>query len=91
MACGGGGWASTALATAMHFSVVIQQPPTTGTAYTLAYHTESGETLCANCAADPANDAAFCDTYYEGPTIYCDGCNAEIESSYGDPDDKSDE
>lgn len=60
-------------------------------AYTLAYHTESGETLCAKCAADPANDAAFCDTYYEGPTIYCDGCNAEIESSYGDPDDKSDE
>ena len=54
-----------------------------------AQNVESGETLCAVCAADPANDAAFCGTYDEGPTIYCDGCNAEIESSYGDPDDKS--
>ena len=52
--------------------------------YTLAYYTESGETLCAECAADPANDAAFCGTYDEGPTILCDGCGAEIESSYGD-------
>jgi hypothetical protein len=25
-------------------------------------------------------------TYMEGPTIYCDHCNAPIESAYGDPE-----
>jgi len=26
-----------------------------------------------------------CAPYYEGPTMFCEECNAEIESAYGDP------
>lgn len=26
-----------------------------------------------------------CDIYWEGPTIQCEHCNADIESAYGDP------
>jgi hypothetical protein len=28
------------------------------------------------------------DIYYEGPTQYCEECNAEIESAYGNPDEE---
>ena len=58
--------------------------------YTLAYYTESGDTLCCDCAADPENEATQVDVYYEGPTQYCEACNAEIESAYGDPDAEED-
>jgi len=28
-------------------------------------------------------------TYDEGPTLYCDDCNQEIESSYGDSEEET--
>jgi hypothetical protein len=62
--------------------------------YPIYYLDGENSTLCADCATKSADDAdeipkfkpEACDVYYEGPTIFCDGCNAEIESAYGDPD-----
>ena len=28
------------------------------------------------------------DVYWEGPTIQCDNCNCDLESEYGDPEEK---
>jgi len=55
--------------------------------YTLVYVTHRACRLCATCAnnnrdnSDPVVDAG---PYWEGPTINCDNCDCEIESSYGD-------
>jgi len=46
--------------------------------------------LCADCAKKVYLDERVdvnLDIYWEGPTEYCDACNTEIESAYGDPDD----
>lgn len=61
--------------------------------YTIVYDTNQGSTLCAECATKAILDPDETDrpteysTYDEGPTIFCDGCNKELESSYGDPDE----
>ena len=58
--------------------------------YPILYTTDSGDCLCADCAKKVYLDERIdvsCGTYDEGPTMYCDGCNREIESSYGDPED----
>ena len=63
--------------------------------YTIIYVTREGDILCADCmndpgAADLGNDSARVigvDTYDDGPPDRCANCNAEIESSYGDPDE----
>jgi hypothetical protein len=52
--------------------------------------------LCPNCANDyfkePDEDQRFNpkdgDIYYEGPVMFCEKCNVEIESAYGDPDEE---
>lgn len=36
--------------------------------------------------SDPQWTVVAAGTYDEGPTLQCDHCNADIESSYGDPD-----
>lgn len=54
--------------------------------YTIGYYSAGGDMFCAECAADPDNEVSEIDAYFEGPTVHCDGCNAEIESAYGDPD-----
>ncbi len=65
--------------------------------YTLLYVTGKGDELCACCALEtltPDEDgdlhedpAKYVGTYDEGPVLYCENCNAEIVSSYGDPDE----
>lgn len=69
--------------------------------YTLTYITKDCAVLCGECAngkngsevlnaslenSDPQWFLEGVQTYDEGPTIQCDHCNADIESSYGDPD-----
>jgi hypothetical protein len=66
--------------------------------YTIAYHLADGGCVCPACAngrkgseASVAHDdkqwrIVGAGVYWEGPTMHCDHCNAEIESSYGDPD-----
>lgn len=57
--------------------------------YTVLFTTDNGDCLCADCARkvylDECTDVS-CGSYDEGPTMYCDECNREIESSYGDPE-----
>lgn len=57
--------------------------------YTIIYWDKHGSTFCADCAnqddcSEPIVDG---DIYYEGPVILCDGCNCEIESAYGNPEE----
>lgn len=61
--------------------------------YTITYFTDDGSTLCAACAREAVlanGETVSADTYDEGPTVQCDGCNAVLESSYGDPDEEED-
>jgi hypothetical protein len=62
--------------------------------YTLMYLDERDNVLCAECAdvhVEEGGKLNSCGTYDEGPVMYCDECNAEIESSYGDPDEEDEE
>ena len=62
--------------------------------YPIIYLDRENSTLCAKCATRDFKDSSVraeykpiaCDVYWEGPTIQCDDCNADIESAYGDPD-----
>jgi hypothetical protein len=67
--------------------------------YTIVYYCADGGELCPACAngdngsdatEDPEADSQWrligCDVYWEGPVLQCAHCNADIESSYGDPD-----
>lgn len=64
--------------------------------YEIYYIVHDGGVLCHNCANDELMrtiDPDFHDWYivasdvlWEGPSIYCDHCNREIQSTYGDPD-----
>jgi hypothetical protein len=57
--------------------------------YPIVFLTDDGDCLCAECAKrvfimEKIDVSADC--YYEGPAMFCDGCNREIESAYGDPE-----
>lgn len=50
------------------------------------------DTLCADCAREEVREnraSVYSEVYWEGPVLYCEGCNAAIESAYGDPDDSA--
>lgn len=63
--------------------------------YEIYYIVHDGGVLCHNCAndelmrtIDPDDDQFYIidsDVLWEGPSIYCDHCNREIQSAYGDP------
>lgn len=64
--------------------------------YSLMYVTDAGVVLCGACATEALDEndddpPADYDTYAEGPPLFCEGCNKEILSSYGDPDERQDE
>ena len=55
-----------------------------------------GYVLCAKCAKREYiynrknfREDMSTDIYYEGATLACDKCHAEIESAYGNPDNPS--
>lgn len=61
--------------------------------YTIVYHNIHCDPLCAKCAQVCADDSESNEydivetgVYWEGPTVQCAGCDEDIESSYGDPD-----
>ena len=61
--------------------------------YQIIYIDEENNVLCSDCADKndnlPYNPRLVTyDIYYEGPTIQCEGCNCDIESTYGDPDEE---
>lgn len=76
---------------------VMGHLPSQAEGYPLVYYTGDGSPLCADCATAELDeergyrgrggDLEFVDTYWEGPTLFCENCNAELESAYGDPDE----
>ena len=62
--------------------------------YAVHYLDKHGSVLCAQCATkdllDPDTDdkPVADDVYWEGPTVQCKGCNVDMESAYGDPEDE---
>ena len=56
--------------------------------YTILFTTDDGSVLCADCAKKEylSGIDVSCGTYDEGPTMHCDDCGHEMESSYGDPE-----
>jgi len=58
--------------------------------YDIVYFSDEGYVYCPNCANqdDAEPKITTYDIYWEGPPMYCDGCNAEIESAYGDPEEE---
>jgi len=65
--------------------------------YPIIYTTEHDDMFCSACARkyftsrdggliDKDDISINTDIYSEGPIMYCDGCNTEIESAYGDPE-----
>ena len=58
-------------------------------AYPLLYATRRGNALCAKCAqnADEYDPVTAVDVYWEGEPLECSGCDAEIGSAYGTPED----
>ena len=59
--------------------------------YPLIYITECNNVLCAACTTKLIDEVANVDVYQEGDPLYCEVCNAEIESAYGNPDEDEEE
>lgn len=59
----------------------------------LYYYDKDGGMYCVDCAnqEDAEPPIVDGDTYEEGPPRYCDGCNKELPSEYGDPDEEDTE
>lgn len=64
--------------------------------YPIIYFASDMGTLCPKCAnafvtgrdTEEQLKPVACDIYWEGPTIQCEHCNADIESAYGDPEEE---
>jgi hypothetical protein len=66
--------------------------------YPIFYLCEDSGVLCPDCARtvdgdpegypqdDPQWHIVAADVHWEGAPMFCDNCNAEIESAYGDPE-----
>ena len=65
--------------------------------YPIYYLDGFNEILCPDCAEASLNDPDEIDSrcnpqdsfvYWEGPMYFCFGCNKELESAYGDPEEE---
>jgi hypothetical protein len=66
--------------------------------YPIVYFAGDGGVICPTCAntrdyfiaptphADQQWLLVAADIHWEGPPLQCDGCNADIESAYGEPE-----
>jgi len=67
--------------------------------YPMFYLDRENSELCADCATKSLDDKdevpqfkpKYGDIHWEGPSLFCSQCNAEIESAYGDPEADRDE
>lgn len=50
--------------------------------YPIAYFSERGECLCADCASEEEK-APMGDVLWEGDDFQCDSCGTDIETAYG--------
>lgn len=59
--------------------------------YPIFYVNDKNHALCAKCASDyrvKETDVNKGEIHWEGSPIICEYCNEEIESAYGEPEDK---
>lgn len=56
--------------------------------YPLLYITRDGEIFCNECASKNVEEINNYILFLEGASINCNLCNEEIESAYGDPEEK---
>ena len=57
--------------------------------YQIVFYSDDGGVFCADCAKGvfiTEKIAVNAEIYYEGPGMFCDECNRELEAAYGDPD-----
>ena len=52
--------------------------------YPLIYLKGNNDILCSSCATKEVEEIVYHDIYWEGASIHCEECNAEIESAYGE-------
>lgn len=55
--------------------------------YPIVYVRNGHETLCPNCASKE-NEVLESFIHWEGSSHYCEDCNKEIESAYGNPEEE---
>lgn len=63
--------------------------------YPIVYLDSHNEVLCPECANEKDQDPEewedwkpkYWFIYYEGPMLFCDECNNELEPAYGDPEE----
>lgn len=55
--------------------------------YPIFYVTKSSEASCSECASEIPQHIEIHDIHWEGPPIICQGCNKEIESAHGEPEE----
>lgn len=78
----------------------VKEPYVWPGGYPLVATCEDGEVMCPTCVGQHIDDCLFdarsgwyvasVDPYYEGPTLVCSNCDAEMKSAYGDPDEEPD-
>lgn len=56
--------------------------------YPIFYVTKDSNALCGDCGSKEPENIEIHDIHWEGPSITCQGCNKEIESAYGDPEEE---
>lgn len=59
--------------------------------YPVTYVTRDGLEICPDCAnreTDPSQAPIGGGVYWEGPTVQCDDCGRDMESAYGDPNER---
>lgn len=52
--------------------------------YTIIYLDRLDRVFCGGCADESMTSGHRPGTYDEGPTLHCEECECEIESSYGE-------
>jgi DNA-directed RNA polymerase subunit RPC12/RpoP len=55
--------------------------------YPIFYIDKNNSILCSDCAAKNAKDIVNHEIHWEGYSYFCNDCNEEIESAYGDPEE----
>ncbi len=62
--------------------------------YQIVFYSDDGGIFCAECAKKvfiTEKITITAEIYHEGPTVFCEGCNRELEAAYGDPDEEDED
>lgn len=56
--------------------------------YAIIYHDNQSNVYCAPCATEEGLVESNGFIHWEGSSFHCEGCNTELESEYGDPEEE---